>query len=76
MTPEPRQIPSLGGGRGHDQKPRFAFTGNRQIGLNATELIEPLRVDDPADRNGDVIGADPIEDRFGVGSLQEVLSER
>src|SRR4029077_18572546 len=47
-----------------------------EIGLDATALVQPLRVHDLADRNVDLVGAHPPEHCCGIRALQHELRER
>src|SRR2546425_1261441 len=63
-------------GPGDDEKDVDGEPGHREIRLDAAVRVEQLRVDQPAERDVDVIGAEALEHREGVGPLQPELAER
>ena len=73
---QPVQIAVLARRAGHDQKGVLGEARHREIGLDAAALVQPLRIDDAAGRDRDVVRADPLQRRFGVAPLKEELAER
>ena len=47
-----------------------------EVGLDAAVGVQPLRVDDAAGLDGDVVGADALQHGFGIGALDADLAER
>ncbi len=58
------------------RKRSCGLAGHRQVGLDGATIVEPLRVDDPPDRDGHVVGAHLVEHPLRVRSLHEELAER
>jgi len=59
-----------------DQVRVLGLTRYREVRLDATPLVEPLRIHDLADRHLNVIGADASEHRRRIAALQHELGER
>ena len=76
MAFQPGEIARLRRGGRDDEEARFALARDRQVGLDAAALIEPLRVDDLADGNRDVVGANPVEHGLGVRAFEHELGKR
>ncbi len=51
----------------------LGLAGHRDVGDDPAALVQPLRVDDPADRGVDVVRADPVEHGHRVRSLYDVV---
>src|ERR1700722_1685065 len=72
---EPSQIACLRGGRYHDEKTIRGLPCDGQVSFYAATFIEPLRVDDPADRDREVVCRDPVEDVLRVRTLDDEFGE-
>src|SRR5262249_27830617 len=60
---------------GHDKKRSVRKARDRYIRFDAAALIEPLRIDDAARGNRDIVGAYALQYRFRVRSLDVDLAE-
>src|ERR1700689_2771810 len=72
---EPGQIACLGGDGRHDEIAVPGLPCDGHVSLYAATFIEPLSVDDPADGNGDIICADPVESFLRVRTLNHEFGE-
>ena len=73
MALKPIEIARFGFGTCHDQKRRRAQPSHRQIGLDTALLVQPLRINQLARRDIDVIGANPVEHAHRIAALQPEL---
>ena len=69
------QVTQLGGSSRHDEILGLTGAGDREVGFDAAAGIEPLRVDDLADGNVDLIVAGPLQQGAGVAAGDEELGE-
>ena len=76
MSADPVGVVGGRRGRGHDQERVGRLAGDSQIGLDAAARVEHLRVDHAADRNIDVVGAEPLERVERVGAVETQLGKR
>ena len=75
VAPQPVEVACLGLGTGHDQIGGLAQSRNGQVGLDPALVVEPLGIDHLARRDVDIVGADMVEHRAGVTSLQPEFGE-
>src|SRR5437763_10425383 len=73
---QPGEIARVRRARGDDEECVLGLARDREVGLDAAALIQPLRIDDPADRHVDVIGADPSEHHRRIAAPEHELGER
>ena len=75
VAAEPVDVPHLTLRPGHDEEAVLGEAGHGDVGLDAAAVVEPLRVDDAARGNRDVVGADAVERRLRVGAGHHDLAE-
>ena len=72
---EPGKIASLWGCPGNHHELVFGQPGDRQVGFDAAPLVAPLGIDDPARRDVDVVGRNPVQHLQGILALDQKLGE-
>src|SRR5215510_8727924 len=75
MLLQPEQVAAGSGGGGDDHVGVVGEAGDREVGLDAAALIEPLSVDGAAGGAADVVGADALQSALGVGAAHGELGE-
>src|SRR6266850_1810493 len=75
VASDPVRITRGLGRAGHDEIGVPGEPGDREIALEAAALVEHGRVHDASGWHGDVVGAEPLENGFGVATLHEELGE-
>ena len=75
MTFEPIEILDLGFGPCDDQIGGFRQTCDGKVRLNPAFFIQPLRVDELARRDINVICTDAVEDSHGVTAFKPEFGE-
>ena len=54
----------------------FRQASNNYIALQSAAFVQPLDINDLPDGNCDIIGADPVEECFGVFTLDEIFGHQ
>ena len=72
---EPGAVAALVGRSADDEEAPVVEAGHGHVGFDAAAIVQPLRVHEPAGLDGNVVGADPAQDRLGVAALDELLPE-
>ena len=75
MLFEPVKIADFRGGSRHDQEAILSETRDRQIRLDSSLFVQPLRIDDTTGPNVNVIGAYVVQHPCGISSFKPVLGE-
>ncbi len=70
---KPSEVAPAGGGPGDDEVLVLSGSGHREIGLDAAVVVAPLRVDDPADLDVDVVGRDVVQHGGRIRPADDVL---
>ena len=70
------EVSNLGRCRRHYQIAVGGDAGQREVGLDATPLVEPLGVDDASRRYIDIGGADTVQHLAGVAPLHHEFWHR
>ena len=73
MPLEPRHVARLRRRTRHDKKAIFSQTRDGQVRFDAAALIEPLRIDDLAWRDVDIIGADTVQNFQRIAAFDRIL---
>ncbi len=76
LPSQPAEVVRAEGGAGDDPEPVVAEAGDGHVHLDAAALVEALGVRHVADLAGDVVVADPFEERRGVRTGDVDLRER
>lgn len=76
MPAQPRKVSDSGRTGRYHEISIFGFVCNRKIRFDAAALVEPLGIDDLADRHGDIGGADLIQDPLSITTFDEELRKR
>ena len=72
---EPGEVAGLGDGRGDHQIALLGEARDGEVGLDAAAFIEPLGVDDAAERHIHLAGREAVQHRAGVPTLHQIFGE-
>ena len=75
MALRPGEIPPRRGSRGNDNEACLRQPRDRKISLYAAALVQPLRVNNTARTDADLVGADPLQRRLRPATLNQKLAE-
>src|SRR4029450_38872 len=75
VTLEPSDIAAKRGGTRYDEKRRVRKACHRDVGLDAAAIIKPLRVNDTAGGDCDIVGTEALQNGLRIRSLHADLAE-
>ena len=75
VAPAPREITRAGRRRCDDEDLGLRQSVDGEVGLDAARSIEPRCVDDASRSYSDIVGANALQHRLGISTLDTDLSE-
>ena len=75
MRPQPGEVSDFGLGGRNDQKAILGQSRHGQVGLDAATLVEPLRINQPAGRQVDIVRGDAVQDTECITTFESKLGE-